>query len=187
MGDRKPSQILHLKWLTPDVPDAFLRRIWASRRPRHMEAILAAQTEGSLNSASHLAYRICEVAPHPTNAGTFEVAPLSVSRHPHLMTSVDCLGASRTLPARWQHYISLMAGRPQPFFTLKRPTSQYHHSKLAQPARNVLVQSLFWRQCTKGQSTTFSSTGNLHQQPLTAANDCSTPTPSRLFVTDRLR
>jgi hypothetical protein len=77
MGDRKPSQFLrHLKRLAPDVPDDFLRTIWASRLPPHVQAILAAQTEGSLDSASHLPDRICEVTPHPTTAGTCEVAPL---------------------------------------------------------------------------------------------------------------
>ena len=60
MGDQKPSQFLwHLKGLAPDIPDDFLRNIWASRLPPHMQAILAGQTEGSLDSASHLVDRIC--------------------------------------------------------------------------------------------------------------------------------
>ena len=64
MGDRKPSQFLrHLKSLAPDVPDDFLHTTWASRLPTHVQAILAGQTEGSLDSASHLADRICEVPP----------------------------------------------------------------------------------------------------------------------------
>jgi hypothetical protein len=69
MGDRNPSQFLrHLKGLAPDVPDDFLRTIWASRIPPHVQAILTGQTEGSLKSASHLADRICEVTPLPTKA-----------------------------------------------------------------------------------------------------------------------
>jgi hypothetical protein len=64
MGDRKPSQILrHLKGLAPDVQDEFLRTIWASCLPPHVQAVLAGQTEGCLDSASNLADRICEVAP----------------------------------------------------------------------------------------------------------------------------
>jgi len=44
MGDRKPSQFLrHLKSLAPDIPDEFLRTIWASRL-QHVQAILAGQT-----------------------------------------------------------------------------------------------------------------------------------------------
>jgi hypothetical protein len=69
MGDRKPSQFLrHLKSLAPDVPDDFLRSIWSSRLPSHIQAILAGQAEGNLDSASQLADRISEVAPQPTAA-----------------------------------------------------------------------------------------------------------------------
>jgi hypothetical protein len=76
MGDRKPSQFLrHLKGLAPDVPDDFLRTIWASRLPPHVQAILAGQTEGSLDSASHLADRICEVTPLPTTAAVTASTP----------------------------------------------------------------------------------------------------------------
>jgi hypothetical protein len=47
VGDWKPSQFLrHLMGLAPDVPDNFLRTIWASRLPPHVQAILAGQTEG---------------------------------------------------------------------------------------------------------------------------------------------
>jgi len=49
MGDRKPSKFLrHLKSLAPDVPDDFLRTIWASRLPPYVQAIFAGQNEGSL-------------------------------------------------------------------------------------------------------------------------------------------
>jgi hypothetical protein len=46
MGDRKPSQFLrHLKSLATDVPDDFLRSIWSSRLPPHIQTILAGQAE----------------------------------------------------------------------------------------------------------------------------------------------
>ena len=64
MGDRKPSQFLrHLKSLAPDVPDDFLRSIWSSRLPPHIQTILAGQAEGNLDATSQLADRIAEVAP----------------------------------------------------------------------------------------------------------------------------
>ena len=76
LGDRKPSQFLrHLKGLAPDVPDEFLRTIWASRLPPQVQAILAGQIGGSLESASNLADKICEVTtqlvlpPSPLSAG----------------------------------------------------------------------------------------------------------------------
>ena len=69
MGDRKPSQFLrHLKSLAPDVPDDFLRTIWTSRLPPHVQAILAGQTEGSLDATARLADKICEVTPPPNTA-----------------------------------------------------------------------------------------------------------------------
>jgi hypothetical protein len=76
MGDRKPSQFLrHLKGLAPDVPDEFLRTIWASRLPQHVQAILAGQTEVSLDAASHLADKICEVTLQPATASISPTAP----------------------------------------------------------------------------------------------------------------
>jgi hypothetical protein len=87
MGDRKPSQFLrHLKGLAPDVPDDVLRMIWASRLPQHDQAILAGHTEGSLDSASHLADRICEVAPQPTTAS---VSPSTHDNASALLESIE--------------------------------------------------------------------------------------------------
>jgi hypothetical protein len=62
MGDLKHSQFIrHLNSLAPEVPDDFLRSIWASRLPPPIQAILAGQSEGDLDSATQLADRICEV------------------------------------------------------------------------------------------------------------------------------
>jgi len=69
MGDRKPSQfLLHIKSLDPDVPDDFMRNIWARRLPPHYQAIFAGQTEGSLDSTFRLADGFCDVTPLPTTA-----------------------------------------------------------------------------------------------------------------------
>ena len=93
-GDRKPSQFLrHQKALAPDVPDDFLRTIWASRLPPHVQAILAGQTEGSLDSASQLADRICEVAPQPVTA--------SVTPAPYTPDNTALWSAFRSCHIRW--------------------------------------------------------------------------------------
>ena len=64
MGDLKPSQFLrHFKGLAPDVHDDFLRTVWISRLPPQVQAILAGQTEGSLDATARLADKICEVTP----------------------------------------------------------------------------------------------------------------------------
>jgi len=69
MDDRKTSQFIRqLKSLDPDVPEDFLRTMWANRIPLHVQAIITCQTEGSLDSATHHADRICEVTPLLTTA-----------------------------------------------------------------------------------------------------------------------
>jgi len=76
MGDRKPTQFLrHLKGLAPDVPDDFLRTIWASRLPPHVQAILAGQTDSNLESTAQLADKICLVTTQPTTASISPAVP----------------------------------------------------------------------------------------------------------------
>ena len=76
MGDGKPSQFLrHFKGLAPDVPDGFLRTIWVSRLPQHVQAIHAGQTEDSLDAASHPADKIYEVTFQPATASISSTAP----------------------------------------------------------------------------------------------------------------
>jgi hypothetical protein len=101
MGDRKSSQFLrHLKSLAPDVPDDFLRTIWVSRLPPHVQAILAGHTEGCLDSAAHLADRISEVTPLPTTASISTLTPNNpdglVERIEALSRQVASLRASQT-------------------------------------------------------------------------------------------
>ena len=101
MGDRKRSQLLrHLKSLASDVPDDFLRIIWASRLPPHVQAILAGQTDGSLDSASHLADRICEVTLLPTTASLSPSTPDNTAglleQIEEISRQVDSLRASQT-------------------------------------------------------------------------------------------
>ena len=96
MGDRKPSQFLrYLKALAPDVPNDFLRAICASCLPLHLQVILAGQTDGSLDSASHHADRICEVTPLPTTASVSRSTPDTTSglleRIEELTRQVDSL------------------------------------------------------------------------------------------------
>lgn len=99
MGDRKPSQFLrHLKSLAPDVPDDFLRSIWSSRLPPHIQTILAGQAEGNLDAASQLADRIAEVAPLPITASVAQT-PDSASllqKIEDLSRQVAALSSGRT-------------------------------------------------------------------------------------------
>ena len=65
LGDRKPSQFLrHLQSLAgPNVPNDFLKTIWASRLPPNIQAIIASQADISLEALAVLADRIHEVVP----------------------------------------------------------------------------------------------------------------------------
>jgi hypothetical protein len=81
MGDRKPLQFFrHLNGLALDVPDDFLRTIWASRLPPHVQAILDGQTEGSLDSNSQGVARICKVAPQTAIASISPAPPDNTAR-----------------------------------------------------------------------------------------------------------
>ncbi|XP_069364226.1 uncharacterized protein [Maniola hyperantus] len=66
LGDRRPSQFLrHLRSLAGHVltDQNILRQLWMRRLPQHLQAILAAQSEISLDKVAELADKILEVSP----------------------------------------------------------------------------------------------------------------------------
>lgn len=77
LGDRKPSQFLrHLQNLAgPQIPEDFLRTIWASRLPGSMQAIIASQATQQLDTLADLADRIHNIVPPSP-----QVAAASTSR-----------------------------------------------------------------------------------------------------------
>jgi hypothetical protein len=81
-------------------PRRFFRTIWASWLQIHVQAILASQTEGSLDSAYHLADRICKVTSLPTTASIFPSTPDNKAGIPErieeLSRQVASLQASQT-------------------------------------------------------------------------------------------
>lgn len=72
IGDRKPSQYLrHLrsKVDTGTVPDSLLRTLWSSRLPPQVKAIVASQTNMTLDAVADLADKIYDaVTPAPVSA-----------------------------------------------------------------------------------------------------------------------
>jgi len=143
MGDRKPSQFLrHLRSLAPDVPDDFLRTIWASRLPPHVQAILAGQTEGSLISISHLADKICEVTPQPTTAS---ISPAATDNPTELLERIDelsrqvtSLSASQTRnhsQSRDRHRSQSRGRRSTPDYSPTHHDICWYHWKFGDDAR----------------------------------------------------
>jgi hypothetical protein len=99
MGDRKTSHFLrHLKSLAPDVPDHFLRNIWSSRLPPHIQNILAGQAKGNLDAASNLAARIAEVALLPITASIVQTPDYAslIRKIEDLARQVAALSSGRT-------------------------------------------------------------------------------------------
>ena len=130
IGDRKPSHFL--RHLTQDLPDDFLRTFWASRLlPHVVQAILAGQTEDSLDSASHLADRVCEVAQPTTSSVSLSVPDNTAG----LLERVEDLSLQLA---------SLRA--PQ---TPNRSHSIHSHTPLAQRIENCTLSDLV---CTRNKN-----------------------------------
>ncbi|XP_063220629.1 uncharacterized protein LOC134530031 [Bacillus rossius redtenbacheri] len=70
VGDRRPSQFLrHLRSLAGTVvPDDLLKSLWLGRLPPPTQAILATQTNSSLDSLAELADAIADTNPRPQMA-----------------------------------------------------------------------------------------------------------------------
>ncbi|XP_018329081.1 uncharacterized protein LOC108739597 [Agrilus planipennis] len=91
IGDRKPSQFFrHLKGLAGStVPDSMLRTLWFARMPSHMQAILAAHRDITLEKLAELADsiidltdsrpRIAETASSPGDLLTAQLQQLTVT------------------------------------------------------------------------------------------------------------
>ncbi|XP_063235062.1 uncharacterized protein LOC134537973 [Bacillus rossius redtenbacheri] len=67
MGDRRPSQFFrHLRGLAGTaIPDDLLRSLWLGRLPSPTQAILATQTNASLDALADLADAIADTNPQP--------------------------------------------------------------------------------------------------------------------------
>lgn len=81
LGTRKPSQFLrHLQHLAgPNIPEDFLRTIWASRLPTEMQPIVASQATLTLDDLAELADRINDIsAPAQQVAATTSSSPIEL-------------------------------------------------------------------------------------------------------------
>lgn len=82
LGDRKPSQFLrHLRSLAGNTlsDDNILRQLWLRRLPQHVQGILAAQADLSLDRIADIADKIVEAQPSHTNVFAAASAPTLTS------------------------------------------------------------------------------------------------------------
>lgn len=92
LGDRKPSQFLrHLITMADGgVSDEFLRSMWMTRLPAHVQPYLISQTNATLENLADLADKICEAT---TPAAPFQVA--ATSNYDGLLQRIDDLITTR--------------------------------------------------------------------------------------------
>lgn len=107
-GDRKPSAFLrHLQSLAgPSKDDSILRQLWMRRLPGQVQAILAAQSDLTLDKLAELADKITEVTPGPSRVYKVDSEPLdlntimerlnSLSQQVAALTDARQRGRSRT-------------------------------------------------------------------------------------------
>lgn len=114
IGDRKPSQYLrHLRSKVDvgTVPDNLLRTLWSSRLPPQVKAIVASQTEMSLDAVADLADKISDaLTPAPMSASVAactsvpgtpinQVLPTNFSAQTGVPTTM-CHGITTTMVTR---------------------------------------------------------------------------------------
>jgi hypothetical protein len=81
LGDRKPSQFLrNLKRLPPELPDGFLRSVWATWLPYQIRVVLAGQAEIDLDTAAGCSDRIKEAATQPSLASATPLPEITALR-----------------------------------------------------------------------------------------------------------
>lgn len=91
LGDRKPSQFLrHLRSLAGATlsDDNILRQLWLRRLPQHVQGILAAQADLTLDRIADIADKIVEAQPAAANVYAATTSPLS-----NLLQKVEELSA----------------------------------------------------------------------------------------------
>lgn len=99
MGDRKPTQFLrHLQHLAgANVPAEFIRTIWASRLPTHLQTCIAAQqAKMALEDLAELADRVHDFVP-VTMPVTCQVASTAVPAAPQANTDSAIEALTKTV------------------------------------------------------------------------------------------
>lgn len=124
LGSRKPSQFLrHLLHLAgPNkLPESFIRTVWSSRLPIHLQTIVASHPDMPLVKLSELADHVHEIA-----SPSFRIAEVSPNATPMQATSSSALNPF--IPPQMYSPVALATPSTSPAFTPY--TAPQQHSPL---------------------------------------------------------
>lgn len=81
LGDRRPSQFLrHMQQLAgPNIPEDFLKSIWTSRLPVHLQTVVVSRKNTPLEELAELADQVHDIVPISPQVATTTVASASSS------------------------------------------------------------------------------------------------------------
>jgi hypothetical protein len=188
MGDRKPSQFLrHLRSLALDLPGYFLRSIWCSRLPRHVQTALTGQPEIGLDAATCCADSIMDSISSPELASVDRPADNAALLHrieelPRQMETLSAERDRRRSSSRDRRYNQ----RDRLSSSRNRHLNNNSPSRLDNATSSCLYHRRFGdreQNCTQPCSYRREQ-GKLTLQTSAVAHVCTTAT-SRLFVTDK--
>lgn len=141
LGDRRPSQFLrHLRHVAgSEVPDEFVKTIWTSRLPTHVQTAIASQPQSDLNSLADLADAVMDIvsstpqiaSASSTTASTFDIMSKQIVELTKKVDALTFQNRSRSQSRRRQRSNSPSSNptndtRSQ--FNYRRfPQCWYHH------------------------------------------------------------
>ncbi|XP_052741075.1 uncharacterized protein LOC128198681 [Bicyclus anynana] len=148
LGDRKPSQFArHLQDLAgSNIPEEFLKTIWCSRLPKHVQTVLATQPSQSLDQLLDLADRVHEITAAKDVAATTTSQTNSPSVHAEiaeLRKMVERLSAkleersdrSRTSTRRGTNHRASSRSGSRSASSYRRYPVCWYHAKFGQDAK----------------------------------------------------
>lgn len=144
LGDRKPSQFLrHLQTLAgTDVPEDFLRTLWAGRLPTNLQTLVASQRKLSLSDVAELADQVYDIVPSTPQVATTEIAMDEMSRQISELTKQ--MSELRAQLGNYRHRSRSRTRVKQRFRSKSRDTSMcWYHNRFGNKATRCTAPCSF--------------------------------------------